>query len=277
LMTKEEKRLLNEKQEPQRSISLGKHGGRKQQKRMSAPKIWPIHRKEAKWAVKSKAGSHGLNESLPLLILIRDILQYANTSREAKLVLSEGNVKVDGQVRREHNFPVGLMDVVEISKLNQFYRILPVPKKGLRPIPIGSEEASYKLCQIENKVTVKGGHLQINLHDGRNILIRTENPKTSPSELVPYKTRDTLKLSIPKQEILGHIPFKEKNFAIVIDGKNMGFQGKIKEIIPRFGPHASVVSLEAPDGTIFETALDYVFPVGESKPEIQLVEKLMES
>jgi ribosomal protein S4E len=57
----------------------------------------------------------------------------------------------------------------------------------------------------------------------------------------------------------------------------MGFQGKIKEIIPRFGPHASVVSLEAPDGTIFETALDYVFPVGESKPEIQLVEKVLES
>ncbi|WXG40546.1 MAG: 30S ribosomal protein S4e [Candidatus Freyarchaeum deiterrae] len=256
---------------------MGKHGGRKQQKRISAPKIWPIHRKETKWVVKPRAGPHSASESLPLMILIREILQYSNTSSEAKLILSEGNIKVDGQVRRDHRFPVGLMDVIEIPKLNQFYRILPVSKKGLRPIPIGNEEASYKLCQITNKVTVKGGHLQINLHDGRNILIRTENPKASPSELVPYKTRDALKLSIPDQEIIGHIPFKEKNFAIVIAGKNMGFQGKIKEIIPRFGPHASVVSLEAPDGTIFETALDYVFPVGESKPEIQLVEKALES
>jgi small subunit ribosomal protein S4e len=256
---------------------LGKHGGRKQQKRISAPKFWPIHRKQTKWIVKPRAGPHSAEESLPLMLFIREILQYSNTSREAKLILSEGNIKVDGKVRRDHKFPVGLMDVVEIPKLGKFYRVLPVPKKGLRPIPIGSEEASYKLCQIRNMVTVKGGHLQINLHDGRNILLRTDNPKASPKELIPYKTRDTLKLSIPDQQVLGHIPLKEENFAIVIDGKNMGFQGKIKEIIPRFGPHASVVSLEAPDGTIFETALDYVFPVGEIKPEIQLSEKVLES
>lgn len=276
-MIKEERRLLSEKQEPQRSISLGKQGERKQQKRVASPKIWPIHRKEAKWAVKSRAGPHGSQESLPLLILLRDILQYSYSYREAKRILSEGNVKIDGKVRRDHKFPVGLMDVLEIPKLNKFYRILPLPKKGLRPIPIEAEEASYKLCQIENKVTVKGGHLQLNLHDGRTILLRMEDPKISPKELVPYKTKDTLKISIPDQEILGHIPFKEDNFAIVIDGKNIGFQGKIREIIPRFGPHASVVSLEAPDGTIFGTALEYVFPVGEKEPEIQLIEKMVES
>lgn len=256
---------------------MGKHGGRKQQKRISAPKFWPIHRKQTKWVVKPRAGPHSAEESLPLMILIREILQYSNTSREAKLILSEGNIKVDGKIRQDHKFPVGLMDVVEIPKTGKFYRILPVPKKGLRPLPIDSEEASYKLCQIKKMAIIKGGHLQINLHDGRNILFRMENPKTSPKELIPYKTRDTLKLSIPEQQVLGHIPLKEENFAIVIDGKNMGFYGKIREIISRFGPHASVVSLEAPDGTLFETALDYVFPVGENKPEIQLVEKVLES
>ncbi len=256
---------------------MGKMGERKQQKRISSPKIWPIHRKEAKWAVKSRAGPHGVQESLPLLILIRDILQYGYSFREVKRILSEGNVRVDGKVRRDHKFPVGLMDVVEIPKLNKFFRILPLPKKGVRPVPIEGGEASYKLCQIENKVTVKKGHLQINLHDGRNILFRMDDPKISPNESVPYKTKDTLKISIPDQEILGHIPFKEGNFAIVIDGKNMGFQGKIREITPRFGPHASVVSLEAPDGNVFETALEYVFPVGEKEPEIKLVENVLES
>ncbi|MHA1604099.1 MAG: 30S ribosomal protein S4e [Candidatus Freyarchaeota archaeon] len=256
---------------------MGKHGARKQQKRIASPKIWPIRRKEAKWSVKPRAGPHGAKECLPLLILVRDILQYGYSYREAKRILSEGNVKVDGKIRRDHKFPVGLMDVVEITKVNDFYRILPVPKKGLKPIPIEPEEASYKLCQIENKVTVKGGHLQLNLHDGRNILIRIENPEISPNEVVPYRTRDTLKISIPDQEILGHIPFKEGNFAIVTSGKNMGFQGKIREIIRRFGPHASVVSLEAPDGSVFETALEYVFPVGVDKPEIHLIEKTLES
>ncbi|MBS7268668.1 MAG: hypothetical protein KIH10_07545 [Candidatus Freyarchaeota archaeon] len=57
----------------------------------------------------------------------------------------------------------------------------------------------------------------------------------------------------------------------------MGFYGKIREIVPRFGPHASVVSLEAPDGTIFETALEYVFPIGQNEPEIQIEEKVLES
>ncbi len=256
---------------------MGKMGERKQIKRISAPKIWPIPRKEYKWTVKPRPGPHGTEESLPLLLLIRDILKYSYTTRETKHILSEGNVKVDGVVRTDYKFPVGLMDVVEISKVNQFYRILPIPRKGLKPIPIKKEEASYKLCQIKNKVSVKGGHLQINLHDGRNILFRIEDPKISPKEIVPYNTKDTLKISIPNQEILGHIPFKENNLAIVIDGKNMGFYGKIREIIPRFGPHASVVSLEAPDGTIFETALEYVFPIGQNEPEIQLEEKVLES
>ncbi|MGQ9721204.1 MAG: 30S ribosomal protein S4e [Candidatus Jordarchaeum sp.] len=256
---------------------MGKKGGRKQQKRISSPRIWPIFRKEAKWTAKPRAGPHGIQESLTLLILVRDVLQYCDSYRETKRILSEGTIKVDGVVRRDHKFPVGLMDVVEVTKLNKFYRILPLPKRGLRPVPIDGDETSYKLVQIENKVTVKEGHLQLNLHDGRNILFRLEDPKISPDELVPYKTKDTLKISIPNQEILGHIPFKEENLAIVVDGKNMGFQGKIKEIIPRFGPHASVVSLKGSDGTIFETALEYVFPVGENEPEIRLVETVLES
>ncbi|MEM3526414.1 MAG: 30S ribosomal protein S4e, partial [Candidatus Jordarchaeaceae archaeon] len=180
---------------------MGKHGGKKHQKRIAAPKFWPIHRKKTKWIVKSRPGPHGAKESLPLILLLREIFQYSSTSREAKHILSEGQVKVDGKVRRDHRFPVGLMDVVEISKIGKFYRILPLPRKGLRPVPVGSEEASYKLCQIKNMVTVKGGHLQINLHDGRNILFRTENPRLSPKESIPYKTRDTLKISIPDQQI----------------------------------------------------------------------------
>jgi len=239
-------------------------------KRIAAPKIWPIHRKAYKYIIRPRPGPHPKDFSLPLLIILRDILGVAKTKREAKRILAEGKVKVDGKIRKELGYPVGMMDVLELVPSGEVYRILPSTKGRLILHPISKDESNFKLCSIYNKTTVRGGHIQLNLHDGRNVLIRVKNPE-NPEEDV-YKTLDVIKLAIPEQKILDHIPFKEGVLALITYGKNMGKIGKITKIVKTQSPHANVAELVTLDGEKIETTTKYVFPIGYDKPIISLPE-----
>ena len=48
---------------------MAKMGSRKHLKRYKAPKSWPIHPKEDTWTVKPSAGSHSINDSIPLTLV----------------------------------------------------------------------------------------------------------------------------------------------------------------------------------------------------------------
>lgn len=250
---------------------MGKKGGSRHLKRKPAPKHWPIHRKEAVWTVKPKPGPHPISRCLPLTLIVRDILGLAETRKEVKKIISQGKLVVDGKVRREELFPAGLMDVISIPEIEQNFRVLPSPK-GLMLHPINKEEATFKLCRVEGKTIVKGGHLQLNLHDGSNILVKVADPK-NPEEDV-YKTMDILKLSVPEREILEHLRLKEGAPAIIIGGKNMGRYGKILEIEKAPGKKRRnlLVTLENEKGERFQTILDFVFVIGEKEPYISLPE-----
>lgn len=251
---------------------MGGKGGKRHLKRKPAPKFWPIHRKEAVFTVKPRPGPHPFSRCIPLVLIVRDILGAAKTRREAKKIISQGKIWVDGKVQKEERFPVGLMDVVSIPEMEKTYRVLPSPK-GLTLFTIGKkEEASFKLCRIENKTTVKGGHIQLNLHDGRNVLIRVKDAN-HPEEDV-FKTLDTLKIGLSDQEIVGHFKLAEGAPAIIIDGKNIGKFGKIVNIEKRPDQkrRKNLVTIEDDDGNQFQTTLDYVFVVGDKEPHISLTE-----
>jgi len=250
---------------------LGKKGGKKHLKRKPAPKFWPIHRKELVWTVKPKPGPHPISRCIPLILVIRDILGLAETRKEAKTIISQGKIMVDGKVRREERFPIGLMDVISIPAIEKTYRVLP-SEKGLILHPIDAEEARFKLCRIENKRIVKGGHIQLNLHDGRNVLVRLDDPK-NPEEDV-YRTLDVLKISIPDQEVLEHTNLAKGVPAIIFGGKNIGRHGKIVAVEERPGQKRRnlLATIEDKDGNRFQTIIDLVFPVGDTKPWISLPE-----
>ena len=73
---------------------MGKMGGSKHLTRHAAPAFWPILRKEWRWAVKPSPGPHSIERCLPLLIIVRDILGYAKTAREARKIIAQGHIKV---------------------------------------------------------------------------------------------------------------------------------------------------------------------------------------
>ena len=250
---------------------MGRKGESGHLKRKPAPKMWPIHRKEAVWTVMPKPGPHSLSRSLPLALIVRDILGFAKTGKEAKNIISKGKIMVDGKVRRDERFLVGLMDVISIVDANKSYRVLP-SGKGLFLHPIGSDDAVFKLWRIEDKTVVNGGNMQLNLHDGSNFLIAVGNPQNAEEDI--YHTLDVLKLSVTDKEIIDYTKLTVGAPAIVIGGKNIGQIGKIISIEkkPNKKRRDLLVTLKNVNGDQFQTILDFVFILGETEPLISLPE-----
>jgi len=245
---------------------LGRKGKTARLKRKPAPKFWPIHRKELPWIVKPSSGSHSLQGCLPLTLVLRDMLGVAQTRKEAKMILSQGKVLVDGKIRKKDDSPVGLMDVVSMPDAGKYYRVMP-SHKGLVLNPISKEDASFKLVRVEDKTTVKGG-VQIALHDGSNMLIKVADPK-NPAE-VTYETFDILKVSYPDKQVASTLKTKEGNLAVITGGKNIGKQGKIVEIEKTVAKkrRQALVVVEDQKGTRYQTILNFVFSIGEAEPII---------
>ena len=249
---------------------MARMGGQRRLKALAAPRFWPILRKEYKWTVKPRPGPHPAERSLPLLLIVRNVLGYATTAREARKLISEGHFKVDGRVRKDYKYPVGFMDVIEIVDTGEAYRFLPYPVGFFTLHRIPGEEALVKPVRIEDKTTVKGGHVQLNLHDGRNILVRVKDPR-KPVEDV-YKTMGTLIITLPDQSIKEYYQFEEGSIAIVIGGRNVGRVGRIIDVQRGWGRRRSIVTLEDSTGNMFQTSMDYVFVIGREKPAIYLPE-----
>lgn len=234
-------------------------GSRKHLKRYQAPASWPIHPKENKWTVKPSPGPHALKDSLPLLLIVRDILKIADNAREAKRIINNGQILVDGRPRKDYKFPVGFMDVLEIPRTGDVYRILPDEKGRLTLHPIAEENKGFKLCRIEDKTTVKGGKTQLNLHDGRNFLSEDD-----------YQAGDVILLQVPEQEIKDHIKFREGALGLITGGKHIGERGTVKEINITRSSISNTVLMETADGNTFQTLQEYVFVVGVDEPVITL-------
>jgi small subunit ribosomal protein S4e len=205
-------------------------------------------------------------------LVLRDILKFAQTEKEAKRIVSQGKVQVNGRVIRTDKFPIGLMDVVSIPDIDKHFLVLPFAK-GLMMNPVDKEQTSFKLSRIEDKQVVQKGHVQLNLHDGANILVKIADLK-NPQEDV-YETLDTLKVSLADGQVLGQAKIKEKGFAIVTGGKNIGKHGRIVEIEKATGKKRrnAIVTIEDGKGNRFQTILDFVFSVGETEPLIALPEE----
>jgi small subunit ribosomal protein S4e len=226
------------------------------QKRVTIPVSWPISRKTHTWVAKSSPGPHSANESIPLLTVVRDLLKLADNAREAKRILYEGKVLVDGRVQKDYKLPIGIFDVLSIPLLNQNYRMLK-DARGMFYLSLLEAGMVRKLARIENKTTLKGNKQQLNLSDGSNKLADGE-----------FKAGDSLVLSIPDKNIEDRIEFKVGNLAMVVGGKHTGQIGKIKDImvVKSSRPNRVIISGDEE----FETIVDYVYMIGKDAPVIKL-------
>lgn len=227
-------------------------------KRLTAPRSWAVPRKKHVWIVKPNPGPHPLDMSMPILLVIRDMLHLCDTAAEAQRILSARQVLVDGRVVTERRFPVGLMDVVSIPKINMHMRMLVDRNGRLRLVTVPEGRQNTKLCRIEKKTTVKNGKTQLNLHDGRCILVEKDS----------YHSGDSIKIELPSQKILETHKMAKGSFAMVTSGAHAGEIGTIEEVIVTLSSAPNQIKMK--DGLL--TVKPNVFVIGTKVPEIVLPE-----
>lgn len=232
---------------------MAKRGGTKHLKRIASAKAIPItDKKERKWMTRTAPGTHPAKHAIPLGVLVRDILKIATTLREARQIISGRLLEVDGAVRTNEKFPVGLMDVVSFPKGGKYYRIMVDNKGRLVPSEISKDQAALKILRVVGKHTIPGGKLSLAFHDGRNLL--SDNH---------IRVGDSVVVTLPKVAMKSHLKRDKGSRCLVMEGKHAGSIVKLKEIIERKGgkPSEALVSDKSEE---FITVAKYLFVVDEA-------------
>ena len=237
---------------------MGSIAGSKKLKRQMAPTFWGINRKEKRFVITVRPGSHPKNNSIPTAVFIRDTLKKVKTLREAKSSIYNGKVKIDGVIQKSLHHSIGLMDIVELDGTEDVYRLVPKDGRVLVPIKIDAAEKSKKLVKVKSKTTNKGGKTQIGFHDGRTIITDVDT-----------NIDDTCLLQIPEQKILDVIKFEKNSQVIVTKGINAGRVGIIDEIKQGTFTLPKRINLLIDDKTV-EIPANITMVIGKEKPLIQI-------
>jgi small subunit ribosomal protein S4e len=223
-------------------------------KRINAPKHWMLDKLGGIFAPRPSSGPHKLRECLPLTILLRNRLKYALTGREVTQILMGRHIRVDGKVRTDATFPAGFMDVVNIEKTKENFRLLYNVKGKFTLHKISPEEAGFKLLKVKRCYTGKKGVPAICCHDGRTI--RYPHPS--------IRKHDSVKFNLKTNKIEETIKFGVGSLIMVTGGKNLGRVGQLKSVEKHDGSD-SIVHIEDIAKNSFTTRIDNIFVIGQGK------------
>jgi len=228
------------------------------------------------WAPRPSSGPHKLRESLPLSLILRDRLKYALTRREVIMIVMRRHVEVDKRIRTDINFPTGFMDVIEIKKTEDRFRVLLDVKGRFVLHSIDEKEAAWKLCRVQKVAVGSKASVGSNptasgqagaipyavTHDGRTI--RYIDPAV--------KSNDTVKVDLASGKVIGHFKFEVGHTAMITRGANTGRVGEITRIEKHPGSY-EIIHLRDKKGAAFATRVSNVFVISkptEGKPELTL-------
>lgn len=179
------------------------------QKRTQIIRSIPLARKGTKYVV--RAADH-IREGVPVSIAIRDMLKLARTSKEVKKIVNSKSLKLNGK------------EIKDIKECIKMFNILEADKKYvLKVLTSGRfyfEETkdNHRLAKIINKKVLPGGKMQLNLHDGSNLISKEK-----------VNVGDSLRLTIDgKMEKI--ITLEKGKEIFVISGRSIGKIGKIKSV-----------------------------------------------
>ncbi len=225
-------------------------------KRLASPTTWKQARKGSIWSVKSSPGPHPVKESVPLMVIVRDVLHLADTSKEARNVITRGLVEIDGKIVKDYKRAVGFMDTLSIKETGLFKRVL-LDKAGTLVLSdVNPNDAGWKLVKVTGKFIGKGGRVELSTHDGRVI----------PTDQKQIKRGDTLKITVPGQKIIEIYPLAKDTVVYVIGGSHRGSVTQIKEVNVSRSYQENTV--ESKDN--FTTTVSNIFVLGKSSGEMRL-------
>jgi len=180
------------------------------QKRQTTTTKLPIQRKGMKFVV--RALSHP-RESVPVVIAVRDMLKFATTTKEVKKMINSGLLKINGKLVKDHRESIRLFNIFEAGKTYKL-TLLPTHRFTLEEIKPTKE----RLCKVKSRKLLKGNKIQVNLHDGSNVLTKDK-----------INVCDSIYLDF-SGKITKHIPMEKGKDGFVISGKYTGTSGKVQSV-----------------------------------------------
>jgi small subunit ribosomal protein S4e len=226
----------------------------KHQKRLSVPKSWPVERKTETFTVKAAGGPHG-EDGVPLVVLLRDVLGYVDSKKEARYALAQDSVLVNGTAVNDEQLPIGMFDILAFAEREEYYRVFPDEGGRLSLTEIDGDSAGSKLGKITGKQQVAGGETQLSMHDGQ--LIQLEDASE-------YSGKDSLVVDNETGEVVAHFPYEEGALVTAVRGSHAGEIGEIESIDVTMGSGSNTVVVEREDGDSFETVEEYVVVIDEN-------------
>lgn len=176
------------------------------------------------------------------------------------MICMEKHVMVDGKVRTDPNFPAGFMDVVEIPKAGDQFRLIFDPKGRYVLHKISDEEKKFKLCRVKKQEMTLKKVPYIVTHDGRTIRY--------PDPVV--KVNDTVKIDIETGKMLDYVKFEVGCTSIITKGRNTGRVGVITAVDVHPGSF-NIVTIRDSSNATFSTRQQNVFVIGKgAEPIISL-------
>lgn len=185
-------------------------------KRQEMPKSWAVPRKGTTYVVSPLSG---LQNGLPLLVLLRDLLKVAKNRNEVKKAVKSKAILLNGKEIFEERSLVSLFDVVSLVPSKKFYRLVLSEKGKFVPKEIKEDDSKSKISKVINKKMLKGEKIQINLMDGRNIL---SNSKA--------KVNDSIVFSFKDKKIEKILPLENGSRVVIFAGKHSGEKGLVEEL-----------------------------------------------
>ena len=224
------------------------------QKRLSVPNSWPVERKTETFTIKAGAGPHG-EAGVPLLIVLRDVLGYADTRKEARYALDQDSVLINGTPVSDEERPVGMFDILAFAEREEYYRVFPGEGGRLSLTAIDAGAAGSKLGKVVEKRHVPGGDVQLTLHDGRTLVVNDETD---------YDGGDSVVVSNDNSEVVAHFEYEEGALVTAVDGEHAGEVGTVDAIQVTPGSADNIVRVTQDGDAGFETVEDYVVVIDEN-------------
>ena len=222
------------------------------QKRLSVPKSWPVERKTETFTAKAGAGPHG-ESGVPLVVVLRDVLGYVDDSSEAQYVINTDGVLVNGGSVGDVKRPIGMFDILAFPARDEYYRVFPDEGGRLGLTEVDADAAGSKLNKVTDKTTVSGGRIQLNFHDGTNLVVDEDD----------YAGGDSVVVDVEDNEVVAHFEYEEGALVTAVAGQHAGDIGEIADIDVQPGSADNTVRVDTDDGG-FETVEDYVVVIDEN-------------
>lgn len=197
-------------------------------KRQEAPTKLPIPRKGTKFVARALSN---IKNSVPVVIAIRDILLLARTTAEVKKMIHQKLLKLNGRPVKDYRESITLFDILEADK-PYVLTLIETGKFSLEEV----KDPTMRLCKVTNKTLIKNNKVQLNLHDGSNLI---SEDKISIGDSVYLDMSGKIKK---------HILLEKGKKVLVIKGKYLGLKGAIESL------EGNKVTISLPDNKL--TSID---------------------